>query len=93
MLANEQSTGNSDIRVGLAYYGYKEYPQAIKLYKEGIAKGGLKRPAEAHLLLGIAELASGNRAGALHAFAQVQGSPTLVRLAQLWSLKARSAAA
>ncbi len=93
VLANKQSTGNSDIRVGLAYYGYKEYPQAIKLYQEGIAKGGLKRPAEARLLLGIAELAAGNRAVALHDFAQVQGDPTLVRLAQLWSLKARSAAA
>jgi tetratricopeptide (TPR) repeat protein len=93
VLANKQATGNSDIRVGLAYYGYKQYPQAIKMYQEGIAKGGLKRPGEARLLLGIAQLASGNRAAALQAFGQVKGDPTLVRLAQLWSLKARSAAA
>jgi hypothetical protein len=93
VLANQQSTGNSDIRVGLAYYGYKEYPEAIKLYQEGIAKGGLKRPAEARLLLGIAQLAAGNRAAALQAFGQVRGNPTLVRLAKLWSLKAKSVAA
>ena len=93
VLANKQSTGNSDIRVGLAYYGYKQYPEAIKLYQEGIAKGGLKRPGEARLLLGIAQLAAGNRAAALQAFSQVRGDPTLVRLAQLWSLKAKSVAA
>ena len=92
-LANKQATGNSDIRVGLAYYGYKQYPEAIKMYQEGIAKGGLKRPGEARLLLGIAQLASGNRTAALQAFGQVKGDPTLVRLAQLWSLKTKSVAA
>ncbi len=92
-LANKQATGNSDIRVGLAYYGYKQYPEAIKMYQEGIAKGGLKRPGEARLLLGIAQLASGNRTAALQAFGQVTGDPTLVRLAQLWSLKTKSVAA
>jgi len=70
-----------------------EYPQAIKLYLYGIATGGLTRPGEARLLLGIAQLAAGNRAGALQAFGQVRGNPTLVRLAQLWSLKARSVTA
>ncbi len=93
VLANQQATGNSDVRVGLAYYGYKQYPQAIKMYQEGIAKGGLKRPGEAHLLLGIAQLAAGNRGAALQAFSEVKGDPTLVRLAQLWSLKAKSVAA
>ena len=92
VLANEQKTGNSDIRVGLAYYGYQDYPQAVKLFREGIAKGGLKKPAEARLLLGIAELAAGNNSAALADFNKVQGQPTLVRLAQLWSLKAKSGA-
>lgn len=91
-LANKQATGNSDIRVGLAYYGYKQYANAIKAFKSGIAKGGLKKPAEAHLLLGIAELSAGNRGAALQAFRKVKGNAILKDLASLWILKARSTA-
>ena len=90
-LAAQQPTGASDIRVGLAYYGYKQYPQAIHEFTLGLAKGGLKNEAEAHLLLGIAQLKSGNTAAALNAFNAVKGDPALQRLAALWSLKARSA--
>ncbi len=89
--AAKQPTGNSDIRVGLAYYGYQQYAKAIHEFTLGIAKGGLSNPAEAHLLLGIAQLKAGNKAEALNAFNSVKGDPTLQRLAELWSLKAKSA--
>lgn len=89
-LAAKQPTGNSDIRVGLAYYGYQQYAKAIHLYTLGIAKGGLTKPAEAHLLLGIAQLKAGHKTAALNAFNNVKGDPTLQRLAALWSLKAKS---
>ncbi len=89
-LAARQPTGNSDIRVGLAYLGYQKYPEAIHEFTLGIAKGGLTSPAEAHLLLGIAQLKAGNTAAALNAFNSVKGEPTLQRLAQLWILKAKS---
>jgi tetratricopeptide (TPR) repeat protein len=90
--AARQSTGGSDIRVGLAYYGYKQYGKAVQEFTQGIAKGGLRNLAEAHLLLGIAELKAGNRSAALQAFQAVKGDPTLQRLASLWSLRARSVA-
>ncbi len=89
-LAAKQSTGNSDIRVGLAYLGYQQYPEAIKEFTQGIAKGGLTKTAEAHLLLGIAQLKAGHKQAAVAAFKQVKGEPTLQRLAALWTLKARS---
>jgi len=90
-LAAKQAKGDSDVRVGLAYYGYQHYHKAVQLITQGIAKGGLTRPAEAHLLLGIAQLKAGNKAAALSAFDSVKGDPTLQRLAELWSLKAKSA--
>ncbi|MGC8517352.1 MAG: tetratricopeptide repeat protein [Steroidobacteraceae bacterium] len=90
-LAGQQAKGNSDVRVGLAYFGYQHYHKAVQLITQGIAKGGLARPAEAHLLLGIAQLKAGNKAAALNAFNSVKGDPTLQRLAELWSLKAKSA--
>ena len=90
-LAAKQAKGNSEIRVGVAYYGYQHFHKAVQMFTQGIAKGGLARPAEAHLLLGIAQLKAGNKAAALNAFNSVRGDPTLQRLAELWSLKAKSA--
>ena len=90
--AARQRTGGSDVRVGLAYYGYKQYDMAVHEFTQGISKGGLHNPAEAHLLLGIAQLKAGNKSAAIQAFQAVKGNPTLQRLASLWSLRARSAA-
>ena len=91
-VAARQSSGQSDVNVGLAYLGYQQYDKAVSAISQGISKGKLKNPAEAHLLLGIAQLKSGNKAAALKAFNAVQGDPTLKRLASLWSLRARSTA-
>ncbi len=90
--AARQSSGQSDVNVGLAYLGYQQYDKAIAEFTQGISKGGLKNPAEAHLLLGIAQLKAGNKAAALKSFEAVQGNDTLKRLASLWSLRARSQA-
>ncbi len=85
------STGNQDVGLGLAYYGYQQYDKAIQALTQGIAKGGLKSAPEAQLLLGIAQLKSGDKTGALKSFKAVKGNPTLQRLATLWSLRARQA--
>jgi hypothetical protein len=85
------SSGNQDVGLGLAYYGYQQYDKAIQALSQGIAKGGLKSPPEAELLLGIAQLKAGDKAAALKSFKSVKGNPTLQHLATLWSLRARSA--
>ena len=85
-------TGEQDVGLGLAYYGYQEYDKAIQALTQGIAKGGLKDPSSAHLLLGIAQLKAGNKSAALESFKAVKGDPTLARLATLWSLRARGGA-
>jgi len=81
--------GNQDVGLGLAYYGYQQYDKAIQALKQGIAKGGLKDPSSAHLLLGIAQLKAGDKSAAIQSFKSVKGDPTLQRLATLWSLRAR----
>ncbi len=85
------SNGQQDVGLGLAYFGYQQYDKAIQALQQGIAKGGLKDPSSAHLLLGIAQLKAGNKTAALQSFKSVKGDPTLERLATLWSLRARSA--
>ena len=85
------STGNQDVGLGLAYFGYQQYDKAVQALTQGIAKGGLKDPTSAHLLLGIAQFKAGNKPAALQAFKTVKGDPTLEHLATLWSLRARQA--
>jgi len=89
--AARSSNGNQDVGLGLAYYGYQQYDKAVQALTQGISKGGLKDPASAHLLLGIAQLKAGNKTAALKSFKAVKGNPTLQRLASLWSLRARQA--
>ncbi|HEX4266275.1 MAG TPA: tetratricopeptide repeat protein [Steroidobacteraceae bacterium] len=85
------SSGNQDVGLGLAYFGYQQYDKAVQVLKQGITKGGLKDAGSAHLLLGIAELKAGNKSDALQSFKAVKGDPTLQHLATLWSLRARQA--
>ncbi|MFM1887458.1 MAG: hypothetical protein RL026_2615 [Pseudomonadota bacterium] len=88
--ASAAKNGEGDIRVGQTYYGFGEYDKAIAAYKRGIAKGGLKSPEEAQILLGIAQL-KGKKAGEASAtFRAVKaGDPQMVRLAALWALHSK----
>lgn len=87
--AARSSNGNQDYGLGLAYFGYQHYHKAIQALTQALAKGGLKSPPQAQLLLGIAQLKAGDKAAALKSFRAVKGNPTLQRLATLWSLRAR----
>jgi Flp pilus assembly protein TadD len=51
----------------------------------GIAKGGLKRPEDDKLHLGIAYLQAGNRSKAVQVLKTVQGSDGTAELARLWT--------
>jgi TolA-binding protein len=89
--AKNAPTGDKDVGVGLAYLGYGQYDKASDLLSQGLSKGGVKSEAEAHLLLGIAQLKAGHKEDAVKSFHAVKGDPTLERLANLWSLHAKQA--
>ena len=89
--ADKAPTGDKDVGVGLAYLGYQQYDKASEFLNKGITKGGVKSDAEAHLLLGIAQLKGGHKDDAVKSFHAVKGDPTLERLANLWSLHAKQA--
>lgn len=84
-------TGDPDVKLGLAYMSYGQFPQAVAAIQRGIAKGGLKRvnDADAQLALGIAQLRAGDKAAATTTFAAIKGDETQSRLARLWSLRAK----
>jgi hypothetical protein len=87
--AQAAATGDKDVAVGMAYLGYQQYDKAADALGEGLMKGGVKDEAQARLLLGIAQLKAGKKDQAVKTFHAVTGDPTLVRLASLWSLRAR----
>jgi len=76
--------GNALVRTGLAYTGLGQYDKGIALIQQGIAKGGLRNPADANLHLGLAYLRAGNKTGAAQAFRKVSGSDGAADLARLW---------
>ncbi len=89
--ADASPSGAKDVGVGLAYLGYGQYDKAADFIAKGIAKGGVKNDAEAHLLLGIAQLKGGHKDEAVKSFKAVKGDPVLEKLAYLWVLHAKQA--
>jgi hypothetical protein len=78
------------VSVGVAYLGYQQYDKAAAAIERGLGKGGVTSPADAQLLLGIAQLGAGRKDEARKAFKAVKGNPTLERLANLWTLHAQA---
>jgi tetratricopeptide (TPR) repeat protein len=87
--AKAAKTGEADVGLGSAYLSYGQNDKAIEAFTRGIGKGGLKAPAEAQILLGVAQLRSGNKAEAVKTFKSVKSDDaTWSRIAKLWALNA-----
>jgi hypothetical protein len=82
--------GGDLVKVGLNYVYEGNADKGLDLIQKGIKKGGLKRPEDAKLLLGEAELQAGHRARAVQTFKSVKGSDGAADIARLWVLEARA---
>ena len=88
--AAKAPTGDALVQVGAAYLGYGQPDKAVATISAGIAKGSLKHPDEAYMLLGIAYERNKNSAEAVRAFNRANSDPKYAQLAKLWALEARS---
>jgi len=90
--AESAASGDPLVQVGGAYLSYSQPDKAAAAISKGIAKGGLKNPDEANLLLGIAQLRLRNPAEAQKAFDKVGASSNsgYARLGKLWALRAHN---
>ncbi len=86
-LAAKDGSALVNVGMNLVYSG--QAAKGLKLMQQGIAKGGLKRPEDAKLHLGIAYLVAGDAPKAQAAFKTVSGNDGTGDLARLWSLYAR----
>ena len=85
--------GNDLVLLGYAYATMGQSDKGIPLIEQGIAKGGLKRPEDAKLRLGLAMLQSGkNKAKAVQMLRSVQGADGASDLGRLWALYANTQA-
>ena len=83
--------GNDLVQVGYGYVTMGQADKGIALIEQGIAKGGLKRPEDAKLRLGLALLQDGkNKAKAVQMLRSVQGTDGAADLGRLWALYANS---
>ncbi len=76
--------GAALVRVGLALSAMGQHDRGIALIEQGIAKGGLKRPEDARLHLGIALLRAGQKGRAAQVLKTVGGTDGAADLARLW---------
>jgi len=74
---------------GYSYVSFGEFEKGIGLVEQGIAKGGLKRPEDVKLHLGLAYLQANNKAKAAEVLKSVQGNDGTADLARLWLLHLR----
>ena len=70
------------------YASYGQYDKAIAAYGQALQKSGLSHPDDAKLHLGVAELASGQKAKAHETLSGIAGTDGTHDLAQLWLLHA-----
>ena len=63
---------------------------AAELAAAAKAKGGIKDPGEANVLIGMAQIAQGKYDAGIATLGQVSGSPARMRTAHLWTIYAQA---
>jgi len=82
--AVDDKDGNDLVRIGLGYSGLGQHDKGVALIQQGIARGGLKRPHDAKLHLGIALHRAGDKGRAAQVLRTVGGADGTADLARLW---------
>src|SRR5258705_9132032 len=82
--------GNELVKVGLNYVYEGKPEKGLSLIEQGIKKGGLKRPEDAKLRLGEAQIYAGQKSKGVQTLKTVQGSDGTADIARLWILNARA---
>jgi lipopolysaccharide biosynthesis regulator YciM len=82
--AAQAKDGNALVKVGYAYATMGQADKGVPLIEQGIAKGGLKRPDEAKLRLGMAQVKAGAKARGVQTLRTVGGKDGTADIARLW---------
>src|SRR5438105_1067107 len=91
--AEAAKDGTALINSGMNLVSNGDKANGLALRHKSIAKANLKRPDDARLHLGIAQLVAGDNSRAVATLREVKGNDGTADLARLWSLFARKKAA
>ncbi len=82
--------GNDLVKIGMNYVYEGKADKGLSLMEQGIKKGGLKRPDDAKLRLGEAQIYAGKRSQGVQTLRDVRGTDGTSDLARLFILNARA---
>lgn len=91
--ATKNPEGTAMVNLGYAIVSAGQFDKGISMMEQGIARGGLKRPEDAKLHLGIAYLQAGKKAEGIKTLKTVQGADGTADLARYWIILANHPAA
>ncbi len=79
--------GDTLVKIGYSFVSMGEVDKGIELIQKGISKGNLKRPEDAKLRLGMAQLQSPKgKSTAVQTLRSVKGSDGAAEIARLWTV-------
>ncbi|NGY05466.1 hypothetical protein G7Y85_11855 [Solimonas terrae] len=87
--AATQASGDALVNAGLNHVGYGDAANGVKLIEQGIKKDALKKPDEAKLHLGYAQMMAGQKDAAAKTLRTVQTPDGSIELARLYILMLR----
>jgi tetratricopeptide (TPR) repeat protein len=85
--AKGAASGQLTAGLGLAYFSFGMYGQAVTALDAGIKKGGLKNIDDYRMVLGISQLRTGQKELARASFQSVPATSPLARVANLWAIR------
>jgi hypothetical protein len=83
-------SGEELVKLGMNYAYEGKADKGVPLIEQGIKKGNLKRPEDAKLTLGEAQLLAGHKQRAVQTLRGVSGNDGTADIARLWVLNART---
>jgi hypothetical protein len=88
--AEKSKKGEDDMEIAQDLWGYGRYADVEQIATAAKAKGGIKDPGEADVLIGMAQIAQGKLDAGVATLGQVSGNAARMRTAHLWVLYAQS---
>lgn len=84
--ALKAKTGLPMFNLGYAYVTMDQFDKGLDLMEKGLAKGGLKNPADYKLRLGVAYVKAGRKEQALKVFDELKSNSGIGNLARYWTM-------
>ena len=88
--AAKSKKGEDDMQIAQDLWGYGRYADVESFATAAKAKGGIKDPGEANVLIGMAQIAQGKYDAGIATLGQVSGNAARMRTAHLWTIYAQA---